>query len=361
MKFVIFGLTISSAWANGHATPWRALLDGLRRQGHSATFFERDVDYYAKHRDLAEPDFCDLQLYADWSAVLAQARAALATADVAIVTSYCPDGLAACRLILDTTGPVHAFYDMDTPITLAGLERDNLAIASGAHYLTPELIPEFDLYLSFTGGPLLDCLRARWGARRIAPLYGSVNASAYMRVEDPPDVVRCALGYLGTYAADRQSALDRLLVEPAAQRPAEEFLVVGSLYPSELQWPCNVRRLEHLEPPRHPEFYSANRLTLSVTRQAMREWGYTPSGRLFEASACGTPVLTDPFPGVEDFFIPNEEILVADSSLQALEAMDLSDAELRNIGIAGQARTLTEHTGEARARQLVEACELVAC
>jgi spore maturation protein CgeB len=361
VKFVIFGLTISSAWANGHATPWRALLRGLHRQGHQAIFFERDVDYYAQHRDLLEPEFCELVLYSDWPSVRARAHAAVAAADVAMVTSYCPDGLAACQLVLDTPGPVHTFYDLDTPVTLAGLERDGLAIARGAHYLTPDLIPEFDLYLSFTGGPVLDCLRARWGARRTAPLYGSVDASAYTRVDNPPHELQCSLGYLGTYAADRQSTLDRLLVQPAAQRPGDDFLVVGSLYPSELRWPPNVRRMEHLAPPRHSAFYSANRLTLSVTRQAMREWGYTPSGRLFEASACGTPIVTDVFPGLEDFFILNEEILVADSAEQALEAMDRSDAELHRIGCAGKDRTMADHTGDARARQLVEACELVAC
>jgi len=361
VKFVIFGLTISSAWANGHATPLRALLHGLHRQGHSATFFERDVDYYAQHRDLGDPGFCDLVLYSDWPAVRSTARAALAAADVAIVTSYCPDGLAACALVLDTPGPAHVFYDMDTPITLSALERDHVAIASGARYLTPDLIPEFDLYLSFTGGPVLDCLRDRWRARRTAPLYGSVDASAYARVDRPPSEWRCALGYLGTYAPDRQPALETLLLEPARRRPAETFLVVGSLYPQDLRWPPNVRRLEHVEPPRHPAFYSANRLTLSVTRQAMREWGYTPSGRLFEASACGTPLLTNPFPGVEEFFTPDEEILVADSTEQALAVLDRSETELRRIGAAARERTLAEHTGEARARQLVFACELVAC
>ena len=358
MKFVIFGLTISSAWANGHATPWRALLDGLKRRGHSAMFFERDVDYYAQHRDLTDPESCELILYRDWPPPLA--REAIANADVAIVTSFCPDGLSACRLVLDTPETTHVFYDMDTPVTLAALERDGLAIASGARYLTPELIPEFDLYLSFTGGPVLDCLRTRWGARRTAPLYGSVDPAAYGRA-DPPAELACALGYLGTFASDRQPPLERLLLEPARQRVGEDFLIVGSLYPTDMHWPINVRRMEHLEPRRHPAFYSANRLTLSVTRAAMREWGYTPSGRLFEASACGTPVLTDSFPGLAEFFTPGEEILVADTTEQALTALDLSDIELERIGEAGRARTLAQHTGEARAQQLVSACEMVAC
>jgi spore maturation protein CgeB len=361
VKFVIFGLTISSAWANGHATPWRGLLKGLQALGHSATFFERDVDYYAAHRDLPRPDFCELVLYSDWPGIEQRAKTAIAASDVAMVTSYCPDGLSACRLVLDTRGPMHIFYDLDTPVTLAALSTDGLAVASGAHYLTPDLIPEFDLYLSFTGGRILEVLQTTWGARRTAPLYGSVDPRVHSPVEDPPAALRCSLGYLGTYAQDRQSALERLLVEPARRRTSERFLVVGSLYPDELRWPANVVTHPHLDPNEHPAFYSANRLTLSVTRQAMREWGYSPSGRLFEAASCGTPVLTDPFPGVEQFFEPGKEILVADDTFSAEVALDLSDGELARIGAAARERTLQAHTGQCRARELVQVCEAVAC
>ena len=333
------------------------MLKALHRQGHSVTFFERDVDYYAAHRDLAAPDFCQLVLYADWWSVQPRARAALRSSDVAMVTSYCPDGLAACRLVLDTPGPRHVFYDMDTPVTLAALEKDGLAVAGGAHYLTPDLVPEFDLYLSFTGGPILTTLERRWGARRAAPLNGCVDPEVHAPVSAPPDALRCSLGYLGTYAADRQPMLQRLLIEPARRRPAQRFLVVGSLYPAEVEWPANVMTHPHLDPSEHPAFYTASRLTLSVTRQAMRAWGYTPSGRLFEAAACGRPVLSDPFPGVEQFFEPGEEILVAEETADAEAALDLSDAELARIGTAARERTLAQHTGAHRARQLVEACE----
>jgi spore maturation protein CgeB len=361
VRFAIFGLTISSAWANGHATPWRGLLSALHRQGHACTFFERDVDYYAAHRDLTDPDFCDLVLYSDWASVLPRARATLAEADVAIVTSYCPDGLAACRLVLDAPSVLRTFYDLDTPITLAALQQHGLAVPNGAHYLTPELVPEFDLYLSFTGGPVLEKLKTEWGARRTAALYGSVDPSLHTRIDDPPGEFRCALGYLGTYAADRQQALDTFLIAPARERPEDRFMVVGSLYPPDIEWPSNVSTRWHLEPPLHPAFYSANRVTLSVTRQAMREWGYTPSGRLFEAAACGTPILTDRFPGLDEFFTPGTEILVADSADDALSALRLTDAELARIGAAGRERTLAQHTGSARARELIGACEMAAC
>jgi spore maturation protein CgeB len=355
LRFVIFGLTVSSAWANGHATPWRGLLRGLHSQGHQATFFERDVDYYAAHRDLPSPDFCDLVLYAAWPP--AAAHRALANADVAIVTSYCPDGLEACGLVLDTPRVQHVFYDLDTPVTLRALAEHGVAIPDGARYLRPELIPSFDLYLSFSSGPVLQELRQRWGARRTAALCGSVDPGVHRPVADPPDEFRCHLGYLGTYAADRQPVLERLLLEPARQRPQDRFMVVGSLYPDHIGWPANVKRCAHLDPNEHPAFYSANRLTLSVTREAMRDWGYTPSGRLFEAASCGTPVLTDRFPGVEEFFAPGSEILVAESAHDVRAALELTDSELRRIGAAARERTLAQHTGMHRARELVQACE----
>lgn len=361
MRFCIFGLSLSSAWANGHATPWRGLLKALHAAGHRATFFERETEYYTAHRDLPEPDFCELVLYDDWSSTAARARTLAGNADVALVTSYCPDGLAACRLVLDTPHTLKVFYDLDTPVTLAALSEHGLAVPNGAHYLRADLIPEFDLYLSFTGGPALDELRTRWGARRTAPLYGSVDPSLHVPQDNPPQEFRCSLGYLGTYAADRQPGLERLLIEPARERPTDRFFVVGSLYPNDIDWPTNVQMRWHLDPAAHAAFYSGNRATLSITRQAMRDWGFTPSGRLFEAASCGTPVLTDPFPGVEEFFEPDAEIVVVDSSSDVHAALDLTDAELRRIGAAARERTLAQHTGANRARELVSACETAAC
>jgi spore maturation protein CgeB len=360
VRFAIFGLTVSSSWANGHATPWRALLGALHRAGHRVTFFERDVPYYAAHRDLAEPVFCELVLYADWSDVEPGARRAVAESDVAMVTSYCPDGLAACRLVLDAPSPLHVFYDLDTPVTLAALAEHGLASPDGAHYLTPDLIPVFDLYLSFTGGPLLDQLRQRWGARRVAPLYGCVDPRVHAPVADPPAAFRCGLGYLGTYAADRQPAVERLLIEPARRRPEERFLVVGSLYPPDLAWPPNVARARHLDPSQHAAFYSANRLSLSTTRRAMAEHGWCPSGRLFEAGACGTPLVTDRWPGLDEFFTPGDEIVVADTTDDVLAALDLDEPAVRRIGRAARERTLARHTGATRARELAAACAAAA-
>src|SRR5581483_8528508 len=230
MRFAIFGLTVTSSWGNGHATTWRGLLKALRRAGHNVVFFERDVPYYAAARDMPEPDCCELVLYPDWQEVLPRASREVREADVAIVTSYCADGLDACRLVLDSAGPLRAFYDIDTPVTLADLASGGMASAEGAKYLTPDLISEFDLYLSFTGGPVLRELETRWAPRRAEALYCSVDPEVHFPVP-PRDELHCVLGYLGTYSPDRQPKIEELLIGPARERPAECFRVAGSKYP----------------------------------------------------------------------------------------------------------------------------------
>lgn len=348
MKLVIFGLTVSSSWGNGHATLWRGLLGALARQGHSPTFFERDVHYYAAHRDLDALPGTDLHLYGDWPSVRHIAHDALADADVAIVTSYCPDALAAEALVRDSDVSLRVFYDLDAPITLA-----HIAHGEAVPYLGPEGLREYDLALSYAGGPSLDALRGTLGARAVAPLYGSADPEAHRPALAVPDMSG-DLSYLGTYAEDRQPAVERLFLAPARRLSDRRFLLGGSMYPSELQLPPNVRHFEHVPPDIHPAFYCSSLLTLNVTRAAMLATGWCPSGRLFEAAACGVPVLTDAWAGLDRFFTPGEEILVAHGGGDVERALARPSAELHAIGAAARQRVIGEHTAEHRARELVD-------
>jgi spore maturation protein CgeB len=283
VKLVIFGLTISSSWGNGHATVWRALCQALARRGHRVFFFERDVPYYASHRDLYDISCGRLTLYPDWRLVVEQAERDLADADVAMVTSYCPDGVAAAELVLGSKA-LRVFYDLDTPVTLERLERGD-----EVPYIGPLGLRDFDLVLSFTGGKALETLRTRLGARCVKPLYGSVDPTVHCRVA-PVAQYRADLSYIGTYAEDRQDGLEALFLEPARLRPERRFLIAGAQYPPAFPWSTNVFFVRHIAPPDHPALYSSSRLTLNVTRRAMVSMGYCPSGRLFEAAACGTPI-----------------------------------------------------------------------
>jgi spore maturation protein CgeB len=354
MRIVVFALSVSSSWGNGHATLWRGLLRALARRGHRVDFFERDVPYYAAHRDLVALPSGELWLYNRWDSIEKVARGALAGADAAIVTSYCADAADAARCAFDSPAPVRAFYDLDTPVTL-----ERLAAGEAVDYLPPEGLGDFDVVLSYTGGGALDALRARLGARRVVPLYGSVDPDVH-RPAPPREAWRCDLSYIGTWAADRQAAVDALLLGPARARPESRFMLAGSQYPADFAWTPNVWYLAHLPPADHPAFYAASRLTLNVTRGAMARMGWCPSGRLFEAAACGVPILTDVWDGLDAFYAPGDEILVARDTADALRALDLDDAELARVARRARERTLDEHTANRRAAELVAALESAA-
>jgi spore maturation protein CgeB len=352
MNLAIFGLSVSSSWGNGHAALWRGLIGGLLRDGHRVTFFERDTPWYAAHRDLwALPEGGHLVLYRTWSEVRKTAAGAVAEADAAIVTSYCPDGQPAARLVLESGVEVRCFYDLDTPVTLARLQA-----GEAVEYLPPEGLGGFDVVLSYTGGRALDMLQIRLGARRVVPIYGSVDPAPYRRVEAQPHY-GARLSYMGTYAADRQAALERLFVAPARGRPMDRFVIGGAQYPESFPWASNIFFVRHLPPDEHAAFYSSSRLTLNVTRSAMAGMGWCPSGRLFEAAACGTPIVTDEWDGLADFFEPSGEILIARDTGDVMAALDLPDDAIDAIGRRARDRVLSEHTARKRAGELVAALE----
>jgi spore maturation protein CgeB len=350
MKIVVFGLAVSSSWGNGHATLWRGLLGALAAMGHDLAFYERDVPYYASHRDLSSPAGWSLHLYGAWSSIASRAAADIAEADVAIVTSYCPDALPATERILDGRA-LRVFYDLDTGMTL-----ERLAAGAPVPYLGPHRLTGFDLVLSYTGGGALDELRSALGARHLVPLYGSVDPESH-RPGSFRDAYRADLSYLGTYAPDRHAAVERLFMEPARRAPDRRFVLGGPLYPADLGLGSNVSLHEHVPPQDHSAFYGSSRFTLNATRAAMARHGYCPSGRLFEAAACGTPIVSDGWRGLETFFTPGEEILVARSTEDTLAALELPEAERRRLATRARQRTLDEHTARHRARELIAALE----
>jgi spore maturation protein CgeB len=353
MNIVVFGLTISSSWGNGHATLWRGLCAALNRQGHRVVFFERDTEYYAGSRDLFDLPGGELVIYDNWENVGSKAKAELAAADTAIVTSYCPDAIAASELMLSECRGVNVFYDLDTPVTVARLRSGDQI-----PYIGPRALADFDLVLSYTGGAALDILQHDLGARRVAPLYGHVDPQVHRPV-DLKEHYRSDLSYLGTYSADRQRALMTLMIEPACQSPERRFLIAGAQYPQDFPWCPNLFFVRHLPPSEHPAFFSSSRLTLNVTRRPMAELGWCPSGRLFEAAACGTATVSDLWEGLDSFFTPGQEIFAAADTNAVLAALELSDAEIRRVAEAARERTLAEHTSEHRSRELIAVLESV--
>src|SRR5215467_5954716 len=350
MKFCFFGLTITSSWGNGHATPYRAIIRALHRLGHAVHFFEKDAPYYGSHRDFGRCDYCDLTIYPDWAAIRGQALAAAAASDVVITASFLPQGQRIVDDLLNLGRPLRVFYDLDTPVTLLRLSQD------GVEYLRRNQLPAFDLVLSFTGGGTLEVLQKEYGVRLARPLYGCVDPDDYLCRPPVPEFAS-DLSYMGTYSPDRQEKLEELFLEPARRHPEKQFLLAGPLYPWQWPWPHNVRRIEHVAPPDHARFYSSSRITLNLTRGEMAAYGWCPSGRFFEAAACGTPLLTDGWQGLDTFFDPRRELLIAGCAQEVEAALQMPDSALRSMAVRARERTLDEHTGHVRALELLEYLE----
>ena len=346
MKLVILGLSITSAWGNGHATTYRGLVRELTARGHDLLFLERDVPWYAQNRDLPTPPYGRTILYSDLEELENRHKEHVQNADCVIVGSYVPEGIEVGRWVQKTARGVRAFYDIDTPVTLAALAREDCS------YLSPELIPRYDLYLSFAGGSVLGTLEREYGSPCARPLYCSVDPELYFPEERE---AQWDLSYMGTYSDDRQPPLERLLLDAAREWPEGRFCVAGPQYPKDIAWPANVARIEHLPPSEHRDWYNGQRFTLNVTRADMIAVGYSPSVRLFEAAACGVPILSDCWEGLGTFFSLGEEVLVTRGPEDTLRALrEMPETERTALGRRARARVLAAHTAAHRAAELEE-------
>lgn len=344
LRIVILGLSITSSWGNGHATTYRALVRALKERGHDVLFLERDVPWYASNRDMPIPPFARLGLYNELKQLSQLYVDDVRGADLVIVGSYVPEGVEVGDWVIQVARGAVAFYDIDTPVTLAKLSRGDY------EYLAPRQIAAYDLYLSFAGGPILEVLEKIYGSPAARPFYCSVDPQMYYPENHS---LNWDLGYMGTYSPDRQPTLEQLLLKPACHEPASRFVVAGPNFPAAISWPHNVDRIEHLPPSEHRAFYNRQRYTLNVTRADMIEMGYSPSVRLFEASACGTPIISDQWPGLETIFTLGEELLVAQSS-QDIRAYlhEVGEEQRQAIGQRAREVVLHGHTAFHRAVEL---------
>lgn len=356
LNCVFLGLSITSTWGNGHATTYRGLLKALSKRGHACTFFERDVPWYASNREFDELPYCTVVLYSSIEQLKEQFATVIRSADIVVVGSYVPEGAEVGKWVTSIARNVTAFYDIDTPVTLANLESGK------CEYISRDLYPKYDLYLSFTGGPTLDYIERKLKSPCARPLYCSVDPSLYF---PQPEPTRWDIAYLGTYAPDRQPALEKLLLSVARQNRSRKFVVAGPQYPGTIPWPSNVERIEHLPATEHRHFYNSQRFALNLTRHDMIRAGYSPSVRLFEAAACGIPILSDEWPGLGSFFTPSLEILAVPSSLAVTSYLQMSDERRFEIGENARGRTLRFHTAEVRAEEFetytVASLERVSC
>lgn len=344
LDIVILGLSITSSWGNGHATTYRGLVRELSANGHHITFLERDVPWYASNRDISNTSYCKTILYNSEDDLKEKYRLIIQDADLVIVGSYVPDGVAIGKFVLKTARGVTAFYDIDTPVTLAKMEHGDF------EYIHPSLIAKYNMYLSFTGGAILSKLEKQYGAPMARALYCSFDPELYYPESHN---IQWDLGYLGTYSADRQPSLQKLMLDAAAKLPGNKFVVAGPQYSEEIKWPANVQYVNHLPPAAHRKFYNSQRFTLNITRADMITAGYSPSVRLFEAAACGTPIISDYWTGIDHFFKQGSEILISKSAEDTIGYLtNISEEKRREIGESGRKKVLQYHTAAHRAREL---------
>jgi spore maturation protein CgeB len=341
-SYIFVGLSITSSWGNGHATTYRGLIKELARRGHSLAFLERDVPWYSSNREFERLPYCTIGLYETLEDLQSRYSAAVRAADVVVVGSYVPEGIEVGRWVQATAKGIKAFYDIDTPVTLARLRR------GACEYISKELVPRYDLYLSFTGGPTLSVIEQELGSPCARPLYCSVDPSLYFPEQQSH---KWKLAYLGTYAPDRQPSLEQLLFDIAGENPHFSFAVAGPQYPADIRWPINVERIEHLPASHHRGFYNSQDFALNLTRQDMLRAGFSPSVRLFEAAACGVPILTDVWPGLGSFFQPGTEILPVHSSKEVASYLRMPAERRIAIGEKGRRRTMKLHTASVRAEE----------
>ena len=340
--YVFLGLSITSTWGNGHATTYRGLLKELAARGHRVTFLERNVPWYEENREFSNLPYCQIHLYERLEQLREEFGETVRQADAVVIGSYVPEGIAVGRWVLESSPSLVVFYDIDTPVTLASLARGECT------YLAGDLVSKYDLYLSFTGGPTLRLVENRYQSPYARPLYCSVDPALYFL---EPQEKTWSLGYLGTYAADRQPTLEAFLLDPARRRPNEHFVVAGPQYPEEIEWPGNVTHFEHLPACDHRKFYNSQKFALNVTRMDMVRAGYSPSVRLFEAAACGVPIISDEWAGLDSFFQPHTEIIPARHPDDVLGALEMTPDQRTAIAERARRRVLQFHTAKVRAAE----------
>ncbi|MCL2689009.1 MAG: glycosyltransferase [Chitinispirillia bacterium] len=344
---VVIGLTISSSWGNCHASAYRGLLSELVKSGYKVLFLERENREFFARRDLEKHACFKTEFYTSLKELKKKYSAAVEHAQLVIMGSSVIEGAAAGEWVCSIAKGIAAFYDMDTPLTIKNLD------VKCYEYLSAHLIPRFDLYLSFAGGMALDLLENAYGSPMARPLYCSVDFSKYY--PDEKDSRLYDLGYMGTYSECRKEPLETLMLEAAKKWTEGRFAVAGASYPDEISWPSNIKKMDHLFASHHRDFYCSQRFTLNITKAENAEAGYAPSIRLFEAAACGVPIISDYWEGLSNFFIFGEEILLSSSSRNTHKYLtEIPEQKRREIGDAARKRVLTEHSPAHRVRELEE-------
>jgi len=344
LKIVMLGGSIAASAGNGRVATYRGLLRELGTRGHDVLFLERSHEGSASDRDAAKLPFGRAEFYSGVKELKDRFFGTIREADFVMVGSDISEGIEIGDWITHAAQGATAFYDFDALRTIANLTKGSV------DYISAALIPRYQMYLSSVGGPLLDYIEKQYGSPMARPLYCSVDARLYF-----PEAheIESDLGYLGNYSENCQPTLNRLFVEPARRWKDGRFVVAGARYPRSLHWPKNVKRVPQFSPGKRRAFYNSQRFALNITPPGAIGVGFSPNVRLFEAAACGTPVITEFWPGLDTFFKPDDEILISHSPDETLIYLEeISELDRRRIAYRARERVLAKHTTRHRATEL---------
>lgn len=347
MNIAFFGSSLLSAYWNGAATYYRGIIRALNERGHRVTFYEPDAYDRQRHRDLDPPHWCEVVVYPNDPSEALRMLERARNADLLVKAS----GIGVFDALLERAviearrpGKLVAYWDVDAPATLDRI---------GADPADPfrALIPQFDLVLTYGGGPPVVRTYGRFGAKQCVPIYNALDPTTHRPVM--PDVrFEADLSFLGNRLPDRESRVEEFFFRAASLLPHRRFLLGGNGW-ADKPMPQNVRYVGHVYTRDHNAFNCTPLAVLNVSRESMARYGYSPATRVFEAAGAAACLLTDAWEGIEQFFEPERELLVARDAAEVAELLEtLEPRRAKRIGEAAYRRVLSQHTYAHRAAQL---------
>jgi spore maturation protein CgeB len=347
-SIAFFGSSLVSSYWNGAATYYRGLLRALAALGYRITFFEPDAFDRQAHRDIPDPPWAKVVVYPATEAGAAEALTIARQADIVAKASgvgVLDTWLEREVLSLRAPGKAVIFWDVDAPATLERI-RQAADDPFAAH------IPRYDLILTYGGGPPVTAAYRALGARDCIPIYNALDPATHYSVPPEPEFA-ADLSFLGNRLPDREDRVHEFFFKPAARLPHHTFLLGGSGWDAHLPALANVRYAGHVYTHQHNAFNCSARLVLNINRGSMARFGYSPATRIFEAAGAGATIISDAWEGLERFFEPGREILVAETGEDVADYLTRwSDAQIRAVGEAAAKRVLAEHTYAQRAAEV---------